>query len=465
MIGLAFEDILKVTGARLVAGDASRSVLGLSTDTRQLHGGELYLSLRGPNFDGDAFAAQALGRGAAGMILRQAPKTPWPQAVPLAEHPEPRRALGDLARWIRTRHRGHVIGITGSCGKTSTKEILVQLLSTVQRVHGSPASFNNDVGVPLTILGAPEGCDAWVVEIGTNGPGEIANLARIAQPTGSIVTNIGESHLAGLGSTQGVAKEKGALVACLGPEHFCVLNADCAFTPYLAGLTRARIVTFALASRADVMATDLHFEAGSTSLQLTAPGLASPVALTVPLLGSHMVQNLLAALAALVGMGIPLQQVLPAIAHLRGAGRRMQIHRRDGLTLVDDSYNANPLSVAAGIRQLATMETTGRRVLVVGDMLELGERAVERHHEVGRQAAWAGIDELICVGQFAGNIAAGAMEHGLASSSILTLRDGAACLDAVPGRLRPGDAVLIKASRGVGLDSLVEALLEQVGAL
>ena len=461
MMDCTFQDVLEVTGARWVSGDPGRPLRGLSTDTRKLQGGELFLSLRGPNFDGDAFAAQALGRGAAGLILHEAPEGAWPPSVPLAEHPDPRRALGDLARWVRRSHRGHVIGITGSCGKTSTKTMLVQLLEPVIGVHGSPASFNNDVGVPLAILAAQPDRDAWVLELGTNAPGEIANLCRIAQPTGAIVTNIGEAHLAGLKSAAGVAREKGALVAGLGPEHFCVLNADCAYTPQLAASTEARVLTFGLDSQADLMARDLHFEGGCSHFTLTGSALERPLALRLPMLGSHMVQNLLAALAAVVGMGVPLDEVLAGVPGLQGAVRRSQVHRTGSRTIIDDSYNANPLSMAAGIRQLARMECAGQRILVAGDMLELGERAPERHREVGRLAVRFGLDRLVCVGTFADQIAAGAQGAGMERSRVLTLPDGEACVRSLAGTIQDGDVVLVKASRGARLDRLVEALLER----
>ena len=458
MNSMLFDEVLHATGARHVNGDRRQVLTGLNTDTRSLRQGELFLSLRGPNFDGDAFAAQALSRGAGGLLLREAPDIQWPKNLPVAVHPEPRRALGDLARWMRVRYSGHIVGITGSCGKTSTKEMLVTLLQRVQRSYGSPASYNNDVGVPLTLLGAPAGCDSIVVEMGTNAPGEIANLARIARPGGAIITNIGEAHLAGLGTTDGVAHEKGALAAALPPTGFCVLNADSAHTPQLRARTRARVITFGIASPADVMAKDIHFEAGATTFTLHVPGVLEPTPLRMSLLGSHMVQNLLAALAAVLGLGARLQDVLPAVEALQPAGRRMQVHPMGEWTIIDDSYNANPLSVAAGVRQLMAMPGAGRKVLVVGDMLELGERAEARHLEVGALAARLGVDRLFAVGSFAEQVAQGARSHGLPDPQIGCLPDGDAALQVLPGQLQSGDTVLIKASRSMGLDRLVESL-------
>ncbi len=471
MRGVTFRDLLDVTGARHVAGGSRALFQGISTDSRTQVGGELFLSLSGPNFDGDAFAAGALTAGAAGALVRRADEDLRSSHAAIAEHPDPRRALGDLARWYRSRWKGatgnrgrSVVGITGSCGKTSTKEILVQLLDGVCSAYGSPASFNNDIGVPLTLLRAPVHADVCVVEMGTNAPGEIANLCRIAQPNGAIITNIGDSHLAGLGNTKGVAAEKEALVTGLSSDQFCVLNADCAFTPRLKSKTKARILTFGLHGDALVCASDLHFENGTTQFVLEAPGLSRPVQVRAPFLGAHMVQNLLAALAAVHGLGYSIESVLPGLARLRGAQGRMQIHRAGGLTLIDDSYNANPLSASAGVCQLAGMRGHHRRIMVVGDMLELGAVAQASHRDLGRQVAQAGIDVLVAVGQHAETVLGGARDHGACEDRLFAWKDAESCMRDLPALLGDGDLVFVKGSRAMGLDRLVDQLLSDQGA-
>ncbi len=470
MKGVTFQDLLAATGAKHVAGPERTLFQGISTDTRTLIGGELFVSLSGPNFDGDRFAAGALRAGAAGALVRKADGELLAGDAPVAEHPDPRRALGDLARWYRSRwmraegqRDRTVVGITGSCGKTSTKEILVQLLDGVAQAYGSPASFNNDIGVPLTLLRTPPNTDVCVVEMGTNAPGEIANLCRIARPNGAIITNIGDSHLAGLGSTLGVATEKEALVTGLSSEHFCVLNADCSFTQRIKARTAARILTFGLGGGALVCARDLHFENGSTRFVLDAPGLAQSMTVTAPFLGAHMVQNLLAALAAVHGMGYSIASVLPGIARLRGAQGRMQTHRMGNLTVVDDSYNANPLSASAGVRQLAGMAGHRRRIMVVGDMLELGDRCESSHRALGRQVAQAGIDMLVAVGQNCDAVLGGASQHGMREPALHSWCDADACMRELPALLGEGDLVFVKGSRAMGLDRLVDQLLRDWG--
>jgi len=453
-----FQDVLDSTGATLVRGNSRSRVRGVSTDTRTLRSEDLFLALSGPNFDGNRFAPEAFERGAAAALLRadgneRAALASLPQDVAVATHAEPRRALRDLARWFRGRLDIPVIGITGSCGKTTTKNILVELLDGHYDVVGSPASFNNDIGVPHSLLLADDRTEALVVEMGTNQPGEIANLCQVARPNCGIITNVGASHLEGLGSVEGVAREKGELAASLPSDGFCVLNADCRWTPTLRSMTAARVITFSVDGEGDLNATNVWFHAGGTTFTLNGEH-----EVTMPLLGLHTVQNLLSAFAACVGMGLNIEAVLPAVARLRDGRRRMERIEVGGITLFDDTYNANPESARASVRVLSGLHGHARRVLVLGDMLELGEFAAEAHHSIGALAAEAGMDLVILVGELSKATAAGALEAGLAAERVLhfpAIEDG---LDTIPGLLRDGDVVLVKGSRRVGLESLVETL-------
>ena len=264
-------DVLASTGAVLVRGPSEGTVHGVSTDTRTLHSHALYLALRGPNFDGNTYAAHAGKAGAGALILRRdtgLDLTGVPEGLPVALHESPRRALADLAAWHRSRLDIPVIAVTGSSGKTTTKNILAQLLAGGRRVISSPASFNNEIGVPLTLLTADAETEVMVVEIGTNAPGEIAALSRVARPTGGIITNIGASHLEGLGSIEGVAREKGALFENVAPDGFCVLNLDSRHAHELRTRARARVITFGVEGEADFNASDPLFHAAGTTFRL-----------------------------------------------------------------------------------------------------------------------------------------------------------------------------------------------------
>jgi UDP-N-acetylmuramoyl-tripeptide--D-alanyl-D-alanine ligase len=444
-----------------VGAGENRLCRGVSTDTRTLAPGDLWLALRGQNHDGNRFAREAVERGAAGLVLEAPPGTTpggiedLSGRVPVLLHPDPRRALGELARWHRARLGARVIGVTGSCGKTTTKNVLVELLAARAAVVGSPNSFNNDVGVPHTLFLADDATEVLVVEMGTNAPGEIARLCELAQPEAGIVTTVGMSHLAGLGSVRGVAHEKGALVESLPADGFCVLNADNLWTPALRRRASCRVITFSLDGQGDLDARDVWFHPGGTTFRLNGREITSP------LLGLHNVQNLLAALAACRGLGLELDQVLPAVSRLRaGRGRlnRLQVGR---YTLIDDSYNANPESARASVRTLCGLHGHRRRVLVLGDMLELGAGAPELHHQIGAEAARAGVDLLLCVGELSRATAAGALDEGLAPERVVHVEDVPEALRRLSPLIQTGDAVLVKGSRRAGLDRLVEGLVER----
>ena len=454
------QDAVEATGAKLRSGDARRSATGVSTDTRTLQRGDLFLALSGPNHDGNRYAPAALERGAAGVLLEDDDSTPlskFPEVsrdTPVLLHRSPRSALSALASWHRARIAAPVIGITGSCGKTTTKNVLLELLSARIAAVGSPDSFNNDIGVPHTLFLADEASRAVVVEMGTNHPGEIAALCRTARPTAGVVTCVGASHLEGLGSVEGVAREKAALVEAIPEDGFCVLNADCQWTSAMRRRTKARVLTFSIEGEGDLDARDVWSHKGGTTFRLEGREVTSP------LLGLHNVHNLLAALAACRGLGIPLEDVLPAVSRLRAGRRRLERIEAGRLTILDDSYNANPESARASVRVLSGFHGRGRRVLVLGEMLELGDRSPELHREIGLEAARAGLSMLVAVGDLAASAAQGAVDGGLASVVRFESVDDAVAK--LPTLVRAGDVVLVKGSRRSGLDRVVQALAASV---
>jgi UDP-N-acetylmuramoyl-tripeptide--D-alanyl-D-alanine ligase len=453
-------DILDSTGAVLLRGDGERWVHGVSTDTRALRPHQLFVALSGPNFDGNLFAQQACQLGAGAILLKGDSSLALPALqgdVPLAVHAEPRRALADLASWHRSQLSIPVLGITGSCGKTTTKNILGQLLATRLRTVASPNSFNNDVGVPHTLLLADKTTQALVLEIGTNAPGEIAALARIARPTGAIITMIGASHLEGLGSIEGVAREKSALFASLPADGFAVMNTDCRHADLLRASTRARILTVSIDGAGEFNATNALFHSGGTTFRLRGREISSP------LLGLHNISNLLCALAACHGMGIEIDELLPAISELKGGSRRMERHEIEGLVVFDDTYNANPESAGAAVRFLSGLHGRGRRVMVLGDMLELGASSPELHHAVGREIAGSAIDLLVLVGEQVKATAAGALEAGMPSKRVVHVPSAEQAASEIDELLRQGDIVLLKASRRIGLDRVVDHLRNRQG--
>ncbi|MEO0650614.1 MAG: UDP-N-acetylmuramoyl-tripeptide--D-alanyl-D-alanine ligase [Planctomycetota bacterium] len=461
MIELTFRQLLDATGARACTEGFDRPLRGVSTDSRTVESGQLFVGLPGPNFDGSKFATAAVEAGAGALLLVDdggAPPGGLLAEVQVALHPDPVRALGDLAAWHRSRLTAKVIGITGSCGKTSTKNILTKLLEPLGRTVSSPASFNNAVGVPLTLFQADAETDFIVCEIGTSGPGEIEALCRIARPDVGAVTNVGPSHLAGLGSIEGVAHEKGFLPASIARDGWQVINVDCRFASELRSRTSAQVVTVGVDSEADLQATDVVFHSGGTNFRLDGREVASP------LLGTHNVSNLLVSFALVRALGHSIEAVLPAVERLSESRRRMERHQFDDVTVFDDTYNANPSSVAMAVRVLEGLSGYRRRVLVLGDMHELGEFEKELHHQVGMEAARAGLEMVVAVGELAKATAAGALEGGLPGEAVIHLERAEQAVEAVPEWVRPGDVVLVKASRAMRLERVVEALIARYGA-
>jgi UDP-N-acetylmuramoyl-tripeptide--D-alanyl-D-alanine ligase len=330
-------------------------------------------------------------------------------------------------------------------------------LGGYRRVVSSPASYNNDIGVPHTLFGAGASCEVLVVEMGTNAPGEIEALCRTAQPTGAIVTNVGASHLAGLGSEEGVAHEKGALPASIGPEGWVVLNADSAWSNTLRARTAARVLTFGIEHDADVRASDLHFEGEQTTFQLNVPLVGISCQVRLPMLGQHAVANLLAALAACVGLGEDLNRVLEQVGTLRDGRGRMHRRRVGGLTLIDDSYNSNPHSARAAVRVLMGIPAS-RRVLVLGDMHELGAVSVKEHRDLGGFAARAQVEQLVTIGVDALDIATGAGLAGMSTGSVRHFPSVERASEAIHEFVGAGDVVLVKGSRAAGLEDLVQCI-------
>jgi len=470
MSAFLIEDIVAATGGELILGDPRAACNGLSTDTRKVQAGELFIALSGPRFDGNSFAEAALEAGAAALILRKedglAERFRGTSAA-LIVHADPRAALGALARWHRQRLGLPVVGITGSCGKTTTKNYLVKLLSSVRRTVGSPLSYNNAVGVPLTLLAADASTDVLVCEMGSSGPGEIAELASLALPDIGIITGVGASHLEGLGSLEGVAIEKNELARVLPANGLLVVHQDGRFRELFEASTKANVVTFGIdngvRSDADLVATKLCFDGGRSVFELRGKGLEHLEGreVTLPALGTHNVLNLLAALAVCRGLGIDLEEVLPAVADIEGQSGRLESFELDGLLVIDDTYNANPESARAAVRVLAGIHGHKRRVLVLGDMLELGDFAAEMHHAVGRAAAAAGIDKLVLVGELAAAAAAGALEGGMPTDDVSHFGTRRAAELAIGELFESGDVVLVKASRGIRLESLVRRVRER----
>jgi UDP-N-acetylmuramoyl-tripeptide--D-alanyl-D-alanine ligase len=414
-------------------------VEGASTDTRTLVAGQLFVPVLADR-DGHDFVPAALAAGAAAYLTSRPPVGGTAVVVV-----DTSRALWELGRHARTRLGDLVVGITGSVGKTTVKDLVAGGLGAGRRTHATRASFNNELGVPLTLLAAPEGVEAVVVEMGARFPGDIAALVELARPTIGVVTSIGSAHLEHLGGPEGVRREKGSLVEGLPADGYAILNdVDCGDD--VRSRTEATVVTFGAASgdvRGSVVSLDDELR---PTVRIESPWGAGTITLSVR--GAHQAVNAAAAVATSVCAGVDLEAALAGVASARGSGGRAELWRTpSGLRVLDDSYNANPASTEAALRSLALVDA-GRRVAVLGEMAELGEAGPAAHRAIGALAASLGIEVLAVAGAPYGG------------TPVATQDEALRLIEALPS----DSVVLVKGSRAVGLDRLAARLRDGVGA-
>ena len=451
--------VAQATGGRLIAGRADLVFDAVSIDSRTLPPGALFIAIRGERFDGHAFLQDATDRGASGLLVVQPPAVAGGLAV--IQVRDTVQALQELGRTIRRASGAKVVAITGSAGKTTTKEITAELLSSRYRVFRNTGNLNNHIGLPLSLVGLREGPDIAVVEFGMNHPGEIRVLVGIAEPDVRVWTNVGDAHVGHFGSREGVAAAKAEILEQASGDTLVVANADDPLVmAHLSGY-RGRRLTFGESAGADVRATaivDRGFD-GTSAEVVTTTGTWH---IEVPLAGRVQLLNVLAAAAVALEFGVPPADIAARAAALTPVARRGRSSRRaDGARIVDDSYNASPAAVAAMLGALAATPAAGRRIAVLGEMLELGEASRDLHEACGRAAADAGVHTLVAIGgPVADGLAAGAIAVGLPGSRIFRYSDSASAADPVARMVGAGDLVLIKGSRGTRTDIVVDRLLE-----
>lgn len=429
-------------------------VSGVCTDSRRLRAGNLFLALCGERFDGHDFLKDSGLKKASAVVVSQNRLTDVPQGIPAVSVPNTREALGHIAAAYRNRFSLPVFCVAGSNGKTTTKELLAALLETQFPTLRSQASFNNDIGVPLSLLELDGSHRAAVLEAGTNHPGELAPLVRLIAPHYGVVPQIGREHLEHFGDIDGVIAEESALGEGLPADGVLFLNGDCEAARPLASRTSARVVRTGFDAGNDWQARILDNGWTSTRFEVTAPEPEWCGVFEIAVPGRHMVSNAILALAAAAELRVQPEAARKALSQFSGAKQRLQWSEQRGIRWLDDTYNANADSTLAALQTLSELPCTGRRVAVLGDMAELGEHTTEAHREVGAAAYRLGIDLLVCIGHSAGHTADGA--SGL--RQVLTCSDVEQAVLALRPLIQPGDCVLAKASRSSRLERLFEAL-------
>lgn len=463
MIAMRLDEVAAVVGGTVGGGARDVVVTGAATrDSRDVAPGGLFVAVVGERCDGHDFAAAALAAGAAACLVSRPVDAPHVLVADVVA------ALARLGRHVVDRLVAGgltVVGLTGSSGKTSTKDVLAQLLAGAGPTVATAGSMNNELGVPLTVLQADEQTRHLVVEMGARGVGHIAELCAVAPPRIGVVLNVGSAHAGEFGGREATARAKAELVQALPPADrggVAVLNGDDPAVAGMADRTAARVVLTGTGESAHVRATDVRLDGvGRASFALHAPG-ADPVGVRLPLHGAHHVANALAAAAVALECGLAAAEVAAALGRVSPASRwRMEVTERpDGLVVVNDAYNANPESVRAALEALAAMAGGRRTWAVLGEMRELGAASTDAHQQVGRLVHRLGVDRLVVVGEGARAVHVGALAEGvLDGEGSVVVPDVPAALALLRAETRPGDVVLVKASRGVALEQVAEGLL------
>ena len=454
------EQIAEFAGAKLKSGDKAVTVEKVSTDSRTIKRGELFVALRGENFNGHKFVQAVAKAGAAGAMVDEKWKGKVPKSFALLRVEDTLLGYQSLAANYRRSLKLKVLAITGSNGKTSTKDFAAAALGRRFRVTKTEGNFNNHVGLPRTMLEANSQDEVAVWEIGMNHPGEIAALAKIATPDAAIITNIGIAHIEFMGTRDAIAAEKRALAEAIGPDGWVILNADDPFSAGIAARTRARVI-LAGTTAGTVCAGEITQSASGSEFTILEGAHRCRAQLPVP--GLHMVQNALLAVAAGRAFGLSLEECAAGLAAAPLTKARLQIKEIHGVQFIDDSYNANPESMKAALRTLVELDADGKRIAILGEMGELGAESERGHREVGEKAATLAIDQLIAIGPLGEVMAKSARAAGLEKAqSVASTAEAAEALSEIAA---PGDLVLVKGSRSARTEQVLEQFARQPSSI
>ena len=452
-------------GGRIVSGDPEQVVGNVVSDSRSLEAGDFFVALRGPRFDGHAFVDEVIARGAMGALIdgvgrgftaREGPPYDGPAIVEVGDTT---KALQDLAHAVREAAATRVVAITGSAGKTTTKDAIADFLSASFHVVKNKGNLNNHIGLPLSLMQLRDKPDVAVMELGMNHVGEIRTLVAIADPDVRVWTNVGDAHLGFFDSLDAIADAKAEILEGAEPHDVLVCNADDTRVMTRAAGFAGRTITFGESDRATVRARDIE-DRGIDGVRARVVAPAGECVIETPLLGRGNLSNVLAATAVALEFGVPLSTIASRAAALRPADRRGAVHRlRGGLTLIDDSYNSSPAALRRALEVIAKEGRASRKVAVLGEMLELGDHATVLHQDSGRMAASADLRLLFAVGGApARALADAAIASGMSYASVIYFEKSEEAAPAIAAALRSGDLVLVKGSRGTRTDLIADRI-------
>lgn len=467
MLNLSVKEILETTRGNLISGNIETAFSNISTDSRSIRQEDLFIALKGKNFDGHNFIEEAAEKGACGAVvcINPLPASVCPigqagksetnskfQNFILIQVKDTLKAYGDISHWYRMKFNIPFIGITGSNGKTTVKEMIYKVLSSRFYVLRNEGTENNLIGLPKTLLKLNREYNMAVLELGTNHFGEIKRLSRILKPTVGVITNIGPSHLEFLKSTKGVFKEKRELLRSLDKDEIAILNADDEFLPKIKNL-KCRQITFGMDSEADVRATKIFQDRDGMEFTVN-----ERYDFKINVLGRHNVYNALIAIALGLLYKVDYENIYRALLGFQPQKGRLCLRKIGDIDIIDDTYNSNPESLKVAVKVLSECNALGRKIFVCGDMLELGRHAVKFHTQIGKLIREAGLDCLISVGNFSEIVRDSAIMNGMSREAVFSCRDNASCIRILRETLKEGDVLLLKGSRLIRLDEVVDAL-------
>lgn len=477
---LTINEILKSTGGRLISGTANTAISGISIDSRTVKEGELFVSIKGDKFDGHEFIEDAIMKGASGAVVQEghpilrsllsdiggAEFNPVPVLIAVNDTLS---ALQEMARYHRDKFRIPVIGVTGSNGKTTTKEMLWFILSHRVSALKNEENLNNHIGVPLTLFRLNPSYNIAVIEMGISDRGELTRLCQIAHPTAAVITNVGPTHLEKLERIENVAEAKGEILSFIKSDGMCILNRDDTFFDIFKTKSSGRVVSFGMSPRADVYteSADIAPEAyikgrsmDNMKFRLICP--LGEMDINMHVIGLHNLYNALCAAATACALGTKLEDIKYGLEKFIPVKMRSVIEHVGGIHIINDSYNANPASMVAAIDTLKSLKEGNKKYVVMGDMLELGENTITSHRDLGIYIAGAGVDGLIAVGDFADYVADGAIDAGMHEDKVQTCRDYTLTLEKIKQWVKKGDILLVKGSRGMKMERIVGGLKESL---
>ncbi len=454
MNNIKVSDILKATGGKLIQGNSELLINGISTDTRSIKQGEIFFALEGENYDGHKFVEQAIHNGAAGAVISSGKKAAYSfhngfKKCALLEVADTLTALGELAKFYRNSLPASFIAVTGSNGKTTTKDMAYHVLRNFKSVSRSRKSFNNLIGVPLTIFETETAHDFCIVEMGTNAPGEIKRLSEIIFPDFAILTNISNAHLEGLENIEGVASAKSEFIENMAEDGTLITNADDDWCNQIADRFNGKVISFGFNQSADIKASNV--KRNDSGFVFT---VNDSLTVNLPVFGKHNICNALAVIAMCDTVGVGIEVICDKFIDFKLPPMRMEKQICGGIVVVNDSYNSNPSSMSSALDEFSQLITSGRKVLICGDMLELGNYAERLHKEVGAKVADANIDVLWAVGPLSRFVAEEAIANGMPRENILSCETSEEMCSFVASQLKKDDTVLIKGSRRVKLESV-----------